>query len=125
MANTQSIDALRPELWQKVLMKNKSDMSFLSKFMGEGENNIIQVKNDLKKYGLGNTNFSTNYGSSFVFNNIPYFYLKGYRFWLFQFPFSEMLFFPSKLSSQDINTIQDYYSNKYGSHFAAQTPYTP
>jgi N4-gp56 family major capsid protein len=47
--NTQSIDALRPELWQKVLMKNKSDMSFLSRFMGEGENNIIQIKNDLKK----------------------------------------------------------------------------
>lgn len=49
MANTVSIDALRPELWQKVLMQNKSDMSFLTRFMGEGENNVIQVKNGLKK----------------------------------------------------------------------------
>lgn len=49
MANTVSIDALRPEIWQKQLMKNKSDMSFLSKFIGEGDNNIICVKNDLKK----------------------------------------------------------------------------
>ena len=49
MANSVSIDALRPEIWKKVLMKNKSDMSFLSKFIGEGENNIIQAQNDLKK----------------------------------------------------------------------------
>jgi N4-gp56 family major capsid protein len=49
MANTVSIDALRPELWQKELYKDVMDNLFFSKFMGEGENNIIQVKNDLKK----------------------------------------------------------------------------
>jgi N4-gp56 family major capsid protein len=49
MANTVSIDALRPEIWQKVLMKNLKDMNFFSRFMGDGENNIVQTKTDLKK----------------------------------------------------------------------------
>lgn len=49
MSNTVSIDALRPEIWQKELYKNVIDNLYFNKFMGEGENNIIQVKNDLKK----------------------------------------------------------------------------
>ena len=49
MANTVSIDALRPELWQKELYKNVLDNIYFKKFMGEGDGNIIQVKNDLKK----------------------------------------------------------------------------
>lgn len=49
MANSISIDALRPEIWQKELTKNVMDNLYFKKFMGEGENNIVQVKNDLKK----------------------------------------------------------------------------
>lgn len=49
MGNTSSIDALRPELWQRELMKNVQDNLYFNKFMGEGENNIVQVKNDLRK----------------------------------------------------------------------------
>jgi N4-gp56 family major capsid protein len=49
MANTVSIDALRPELWQKELYKNVVDNLYFKKFMGEGDNNVIQIKNDLKK----------------------------------------------------------------------------
>lgn len=49
MANTVSIDALRPELWQKELYKDVMDNLYFKKFMGTGENNIIQIKSDLKK----------------------------------------------------------------------------
>lgn len=49
MSNTVSIDALRPELWQKVLFKDVMDNLYFKKFMGEGENNIVQIKTDLKK----------------------------------------------------------------------------
>ena len=49
MSNTVSIDALRPELWQKELYKNVLDNLYFKKFMGEGDGNIIQIKNDLKK----------------------------------------------------------------------------
>lgn len=49
MANSVSIDGLRPELWQKELYKDVQDNLFFNKFMGEGENNIIQTKSDLKK----------------------------------------------------------------------------
>ena len=49
MANSVSIDALRPELWQKELYKDVMDNLFFAKFMGEGENNIIQTKSQLKK----------------------------------------------------------------------------
>ena len=49
MANTVSIDALRPEIWQAKLTKNVLDNIYFSKFMGEGEDNVIQIKNDLKK----------------------------------------------------------------------------
>jgi len=49
MANTVSINALRPELWQKKLFKNVMDDNFFSRFTGESENNIIQSLPDLKK----------------------------------------------------------------------------
>ncbi len=49
MANTVSIAELRPEIWQKELYKNAMDNIYFKKFMGEGDGNIIQVKNDLKK----------------------------------------------------------------------------
>ena len=49
MANSVSIDALRPELWQKELFKDVMDNLYFNKFMGEGTGNIIQIKNDLKK----------------------------------------------------------------------------
>ena len=49
MSNTVSIDALRPELWQKELYKDVMDNLYFKKFMGTGENNIIQIKSDLKK----------------------------------------------------------------------------
>lgn len=51
MSNTISIDALRPELWQKALYEDvMRGMYFTaSGLMGEDENNIIQVKNDLMK----------------------------------------------------------------------------
>ena len=49
MANTVSDSGLRPELWQKVLYKNVKDNLYFSKFMGTGDSNIIQIKEDLKK----------------------------------------------------------------------------
>ena len=49
MANTISNSALRPKLWQKALVKNVKDNLYFSKFMGAGEENIIQIKDDLKK----------------------------------------------------------------------------
>ena len=49
MGNSISIDALRPELWQKELFKDVMDNLYFNKFMGEGSGNIIQIKNDLKK----------------------------------------------------------------------------
>ena len=49
MANTVSISANRPELWQSKLMKVAQDMNFFSRFMGEDSNNVIQVKRDLRK----------------------------------------------------------------------------
>ena len=49
MAQSVSVDALRPELWQRELQKVAMDMNFFSRFMGEGENNIVQIKTGLKK----------------------------------------------------------------------------
>lgn len=49
MANSISIPALRPEIWQKELHKDVMDNIWFKKFMGEGENNIIQTKSQLKK----------------------------------------------------------------------------
>lgn len=49
MANTVSNSALRPEIWQKALYKNVKDNLFFKKFMGTGDDNIIQIKEDLKK----------------------------------------------------------------------------
>ena len=51
MALTVSIDALRPEIWQKKLFVDVMDKLYFGEngMMGEGENNIIEVKSDLKK----------------------------------------------------------------------------
>lgn len=52
MANTQSIDALRQELWSKDLLDDvMRDMKNIFQFMGEDANNIIQVSRELKKKG--------------------------------------------------------------------------
>ena len=42
MANSVSINALRPELWQKELTKNVLDNLYFNKFMGEGVNNVFK-----------------------------------------------------------------------------------
>ncbi len=49
--NTTSIDANRVELWRRELMKDVIDGLYFSQneMMGEGDNNIVQVFNDLKK----------------------------------------------------------------------------
>lgn len=49
--NTTSIDALRPELWEKQLFADIIDGLYFNEsgLMGEDENNIIQVKMDLMK----------------------------------------------------------------------------
>lgn len=51
MANTTSIDALRPEIWEKQLFADVIDGLYFNEsgLMGEDENNIIQVKMDLAK----------------------------------------------------------------------------
>lgn len=51
MANTTSIDALRPEIWEKQLFADVIDGLYFNEsgVMGEDENNIIQVKMDLVK----------------------------------------------------------------------------
>lgn len=47
--DTQSISALRASVWYKKLFADVSTILFMDKFMGEGENNPIQVITDLKK----------------------------------------------------------------------------
>jgi len=49
MANTQSISALRAKLWYKELFADVPTMLFMSRFMGESANSIIQVNRDLSK----------------------------------------------------------------------------
>lgn len=51
MSNSASISALQKKLWRKELYKHVMDESYFSQsgMMGEGENNIVQVLNDLKK----------------------------------------------------------------------------
>lgn len=51
MSNTISIDALRPELWQKALYEDVMRGLYFVEggLMGEDNNNIIQVKTDLQK----------------------------------------------------------------------------
>ncbi len=49
MANTVSNSDLRPEIWQKALYKNVKDNLYFNKFMGTGTDNVIQLKEDLKK----------------------------------------------------------------------------
>ena len=45
MANTQSIDALRQEIWQKELYKDVIDNLYFKRIgiMGTGENNIVEI----------------------------------------------------------------------------------
>jgi N4-gp56 family major capsid protein len=49
--NTQSIDALRPEMWQKELYADVMDNLYFTEqgLMGKDENNIVQIKEELKK----------------------------------------------------------------------------
>jgi N4-gp56 family major capsid protein len=49
--NTSSTDAARPELWGKQLMQETLDSMYFTEngLMGEDDNNIIVIKNDLKK----------------------------------------------------------------------------
>lgn len=51
MSNTVSISAMRPELWQKELYQDvMEDLYFMRNgLMGEGANNIVQTKSELKK----------------------------------------------------------------------------
>jgi N4-gp56 family major capsid protein len=51
MANTVSRDELRMELWRKELFKDVIDGMYFTQngLMGEGDNNIVQVFNELKK----------------------------------------------------------------------------
>jgi N4-gp56 family major capsid protein len=56
MANSVSVDALRPEIWAKELYADVMDNLYFTQsgLMGEGSNNIIEVKKDLVK-GNGDT----------------------------------------------------------------------
>lgn len=50
MANTVSIDALRQELWAKELLDDvQRDVENVMQFMGEGQNNVVNVSRDLAK----------------------------------------------------------------------------
>lgn len=50
MANSISIDALRQELWSKELLDDvMRDVQNIMKFMGEDDNNVVQVSRDLQK----------------------------------------------------------------------------
>lgn len=51
VGNTVSIDAMRPEIWQKELFKDVMDNLYFTQnnMMGKDENNIIQIKDELKK----------------------------------------------------------------------------
>lgn len=51
MANTVSIDALRQELWRKEVFADRMDKLFFhnKQLMGEGDNVVVQVMNNLKK----------------------------------------------------------------------------
>ncbi|MEK7093290.1 MAG: N4-gp56 family major capsid protein [Patescibacteria group bacterium] len=50
MANTQTVDALRQELWSKELLDDvMRDVENIMRFMGDGANNVIQVSRELGK----------------------------------------------------------------------------
>lgn len=51
MANTVSIAAMRPEIWQKALYKDVIDGMYFTQngLMGKDDNNIVQLKDELKK----------------------------------------------------------------------------
>jgi N4-gp56 family major capsid protein len=52
VANTVSIDALRQELWSKELLEDvQRDVKNIMRFMGEDENNVVQVSRELNKKG--------------------------------------------------------------------------
>src|SRR3990167_9098524 len=52
MAQTVTIDALRQELWGKELMDDAMrDVKNILRFMGEDENNVVQVSRELSKKG--------------------------------------------------------------------------
>lgn len=52
MANTITIDALRQELWSKDLLDDvMRDVENIMGFMGDGPNNVVEVKKDLKAGG--------------------------------------------------------------------------
>lgn len=52
--DTQSISALRAQVWYKKLFADVSTILFMDRFMGEGPNNPVQVITDLSK-GPGDT----------------------------------------------------------------------
>lgn len=51
MSQTVTVDALRPEIWQKELHKDVVDELFFTRrnMMGESENNVVQIKPELRK----------------------------------------------------------------------------
>lgn len=52
MANTVTIDALRQELWSKTLLDDvMRDVKNIMRFMGEDQNNVVQVSRELQKKG--------------------------------------------------------------------------
>lgn len=59
MANTVTIDANRQELWSKDLLDDvMRDVTNVMKFVGEDENNIVQVKKELGSKGGDRENFT-------------------------------------------------------------------
>ena len=63
MANTASIAALRAQLWDKELFQDMMSELFFSQrgMIGEGKDNIIQVKNDLTKTKGDRVTFGIGY----------------------------------------------------------------
>lgn len=47
--DTQSISALRAQVWYKKLFADVQTILFMDRFMGEGENNPVQIISELKK----------------------------------------------------------------------------
>jgi N4-gp56 family major capsid protein len=57
MALSASIAALQPELWRKALFADVRDNLFMSRFIGESEQSMIQELEDLKKSKGSNISF--------------------------------------------------------------------
>ena len=49
MANTVSTSNLRAQMWYKTLFADVPDILFMTRFMGESANNVVQVIRDLQK----------------------------------------------------------------------------